>query len=246
VENQKIEWKRQWRDEFLKGLCGLANVQGGTLEIGRGDDGVVIGNNGTLPERWTVADLLSKHRSRPHNPKIANTFFRSGFIETWGRGIERITTACREAGRREPLFEVSPGEVKVTFYIDDEGGVNRSGKEAIGGVNGADLGINGADLGINGADLGINGADLGINGADLGINGADLGANVAVNDFRKAILELMLATPTISTQRIADIIDTTKRRIGSNINAMKKAGIVERVGTNKTGHWVVRINSKAI
>jgi ATP-dependent DNA helicase RecG len=31
VENQKIEWKRQWRDEFLKGLCGLANAQGGTL-----------------------------------------------------------------------------------------------------------------------------------------------------------------------------------------------------------------------
>jgi len=43
VENQKTEWKRQWRDDFLKGICGLANAQGGTFEIGRGDDGVVVG-----------------------------------------------------------------------------------------------------------------------------------------------------------------------------------------------------------
>jgi ATP-dependent DNA helicase RecG len=43
VENQKIEWKRQWRDEFLKGICGLANAQGGTLEIGRDDNGVIVG-----------------------------------------------------------------------------------------------------------------------------------------------------------------------------------------------------------
>ncbi|GBU20529.1 hypothetical protein R80B4_00407 [Fibrobacteres bacterium R8-0-B4] len=150
--------------------------------------------------------MLSKHRSRPRNPKIANTFFRSGFIEAWGRGIERITAACREAGRREPLFEVSPGEVAITFYIDGESGVNRSGKEADGGVSGADGGVNGG-----------------------------------VNDFRKAILELMIAAPTISTQRIADTIGTTKRRIGSNINAMKKAGLLDRVGTNKTGHWKVRI-----
>jgi ATP-dependent DNA helicase RecG len=43
VENQKTEWKRQWRDDFLKGICGLANAQGGTLEIGRNDDGAVVG-----------------------------------------------------------------------------------------------------------------------------------------------------------------------------------------------------------
>jgi ATP-dependent DNA helicase RecG len=43
VENQKTEWKRQWRDDFLKGICGLANAQGGTLEIGRDDNGTIIG-----------------------------------------------------------------------------------------------------------------------------------------------------------------------------------------------------------
>jgi len=45
MENQKTEWKRQWRDEFLKSICGLANMQGGTLEIGRDDKGVAVGIN---------------------------------------------------------------------------------------------------------------------------------------------------------------------------------------------------------
>lgn len=51
-----------------------------------------------LPDGWTVETLLSSHRSFPYNPDIANTFFRAGEIEAWGRGIERIITACKNDG----------------------------------------------------------------------------------------------------------------------------------------------------
>ena len=43
MENQNIEWKSVWKDEFLKELCGFANAQGGVLEIGRADTGVAVG-----------------------------------------------------------------------------------------------------------------------------------------------------------------------------------------------------------
>ena len=42
-ENQNVEWKRSWRDEYLKWICGFANAQGGVLEIGRNDRGEVVG-----------------------------------------------------------------------------------------------------------------------------------------------------------------------------------------------------------
>jgi len=42
-ENQQIEWKETWRDEFLRWICGFANAEGGVLHIGRNDKGVVIG-----------------------------------------------------------------------------------------------------------------------------------------------------------------------------------------------------------
>jgi ATP-dependent DNA helicase RecG len=43
VENQNIEWKETWRDEYMKTLCAFANASGGALEVGRDDDGVVVG-----------------------------------------------------------------------------------------------------------------------------------------------------------------------------------------------------------
>lgn len=43
AENQNIEWKQSWRDEYLKWICGFANAQGGRIYIGTKDDGTVIG-----------------------------------------------------------------------------------------------------------------------------------------------------------------------------------------------------------
>ncbi len=42
-ENQTTEWKWSWSDDFLKWLCGYANVDGGTLYVGVNDDGYVVG-----------------------------------------------------------------------------------------------------------------------------------------------------------------------------------------------------------
>jgi len=49
---------------------------------------------------------MQKHRSLPHNPDIANTFFRAGFIESWGRGIEKICNLCKEYGIAERLMDI--------------------------------------------------------------------------------------------------------------------------------------------
>jgi len=43
MENQNIEWKENWRDEFLKWICGFANAQGGRIYIGMNDKGEVVG-----------------------------------------------------------------------------------------------------------------------------------------------------------------------------------------------------------
>jgi ATP-dependent DNA helicase RecG len=42
-EQQNIEWKENWRDEYLKWICGFANAQGGKIEIGKNDKGEVVG-----------------------------------------------------------------------------------------------------------------------------------------------------------------------------------------------------------
>lgn len=43
AENQNIEYKESWRNEYLKWICGFANAQGGTIYIGMDDHGKVVG-----------------------------------------------------------------------------------------------------------------------------------------------------------------------------------------------------------
>ncbi|WP_439489851.1 ATP-binding protein [Algoriphagus sp.] len=62
--------------------------------------------------------LKSKHPSRPRNKNIAEIFFRAGYIESWGRGIDRILRAFDDAGLPEPIFEEIAGGVQVTFFKD--------------------------------------------------------------------------------------------------------------------------------
>jgi len=45
AESQNIEYKTVWKDEYLKWICGFANAQGGTIFIGKDDNGNVIGVN---------------------------------------------------------------------------------------------------------------------------------------------------------------------------------------------------------
>ena len=42
-ESQNIEYKSTWRDEYLKWICGFANANGGTIFIGKDDNGEVVG-----------------------------------------------------------------------------------------------------------------------------------------------------------------------------------------------------------
>lgn len=78
-------------------------------------DKLYISNDCVFPAKWTADTLMQKHRSLPHNPDIANTFFRSGFIESWGRGIEKICRLCKEYGIAEPEYTVHPNDIMMMF-----------------------------------------------------------------------------------------------------------------------------------
>ena len=60
-EGQHLEWKTSWRDDHLKSVCAFANAEGGTLEIGRDDDGRVVGV-GARERRRLLEELPNKLR----------------------------------------------------------------------------------------------------------------------------------------------------------------------------------------
>lgn len=46
---------------------------------------------------------------------VANTFFRAGFIEAWGRGIQKIKDSCILAGNEIPEYKVKKEDIMVVF-----------------------------------------------------------------------------------------------------------------------------------
>lgn len=85
------------------------------IQISIYKDKLYISNDCILPSGWTVETLMGKHRSKPFNPNIANGFFRAGFIETWGRGIEKICEACKNYGTTLPEYTVYPEDIMIKF-----------------------------------------------------------------------------------------------------------------------------------
>lgn len=81
-------------------------------------DRIRIWNEGQLPENWTVDKLMHEHSSRPYNPDIANAFFRSGYVESWGRGIEIMTEQCSLAKLPSPTITNEGSDFLIVFRKD--------------------------------------------------------------------------------------------------------------------------------
>jgi ATP-dependent DNA helicase RecG len=182
------------REAIFNAIVHRDYTTGIPIQIKVFPDCVTVYNDGRLPENWTVDNLLKKHRSHPYNPKIAYTFYRAGFIETWGRGIERITSTCRDAGRREPRFEASSSEVSVTFFTDIADTVKDTVRNTV---------------------------------------------KDTVTATQNQILKLLTSNPRMTAKVISAELGINERNVKKNIRVLKEAGYIERVGSDKSGHWII-------
>jgi ATP-dependent DNA helicase RecG len=106
------------REAILNAVSHKEYPGGAPIQIRVYDDKIMIWNEGRLPEDWTIKNLLKNHSSRPNNPDIANAFFRSGYVESWGRGISKIEEQCSAAGLPAPTFINEGSDFWVIFRKD--------------------------------------------------------------------------------------------------------------------------------
>ena len=59
--------------------------------------------------------LYGKHSSKPRNRNIADTMFKAGFIDTWGRGYKKIHDGFEKVGLPKPTVKSHCGGTLVTF-----------------------------------------------------------------------------------------------------------------------------------
>jgi len=95
--------------------CSLASSY---VAIAVFDDRIEVRSVGDFPTGIRAEMLSGDHPSILRNPLIAGAFHRTGAVEVWGRGTNRVVEACRAYGVAPPEFSEQAGVVTVTFKAE--------------------------------------------------------------------------------------------------------------------------------
>ena len=205
------------REALLNAVIHKDYASGIPIQISVYDHQVVIWNPGQLPEHWTQQQLLTKHPSHPFNPLLASAFFRAGYVESWGRGIEKILSECRKHGIPAPLFDTSLSGLMLTFRADpaqladalgEERWVLRDTPTAIRLIT---------QEATQEATQGIR--------SETTVPGK--------------ILALLRQQPTTTRRELATQLGLSADGIKYHLNKLRAAGVIRHVGPTKNGRWEI-------
>ena len=114
------------REAVYNALVHCKWEDGIPVQIRIEDKNMYISNACVFPSDWTTENLMKIHNSRPYNPDLAGTFYRAGYIEAWGRGIQKICEACEEIGAPIPEYTLLGDDLMVKFSALESTGISNS------------------------------------------------------------------------------------------------------------------------
>ena len=127
VRVEKYPYAREAvREAVYNALIHCKWEDGIPIQVRIEDESMYISNACVFPSDWTTENLMKTHNSRPYNPDLANTFFRAGYIESWGRGIQKICEECDLIGAQAPEYSVLGDDITVKLNAVPIGNFNRT------------------------------------------------------------------------------------------------------------------------
>ena len=199
------------RETVLNALAHKNYATGVPIQIRVYEDKMTIWNCAELPQGWTIEKLTGNHNSHPFNPDIARALFRSGEIEQWGRGINNVITACKQAGVNEPVYEFDGSGLEVKFNFTEEY-IKR---------------------------MNVTQNELGETVQKTVQKTAQKTAKKTAKKTAQNIIEIIKANRTITQSELAVKVGITERGIKWQLEQLKNKGIIKRVGAKRGGHWEI-------
>lgn len=117
--NQRTETKMLSRGILRELLLNAINhknyATGVPIQVSVYEDRIEIFNMGTWSKQVPTDErIYEKHASVPYNPKIADVSFRSGDVESWGRGFLKIKAECNKINAPLPVIDAKNDGVSIT------------------------------------------------------------------------------------------------------------------------------------
>lgn len=102
------------RELLLNAINHKDYATGVPIQISIYEDKIEIFNMGDWSKRVPKDErIYEKHESVPHNPKIADVSFRSGDVESWGRGFLKIKAECNKMNAPLPVIDAENRGVSI-------------------------------------------------------------------------------------------------------------------------------------
>ncbi len=221
---KKGNYPREALREMVLNALVHRNYMGPMIQMRVYDDKITLWNLGQLPDSLTAEGLTQFHASYPRNPLIAGACFKATLIDSWGSGISKIMTACKNEGLPEPRFEAFGGGVLVTLFrpMDEvEDGDNTQKHVENDGIETPQK----TDLEESGLKSGLE------NGLKSGLKS---GLKI---EFQ--IIALMEEDSQITMDEIALKLQRARSGIAKHLKAMQQKNMIRRIGPNKGGHWEI-------
>ncbi len=202
------------REILLNAVVHKAYESCNPIQISIYEDHMYIWNEGSMPtELDSTEKLFEKHSSKPYNPKLANTFFKSGMIEAWGRGFDKIRNGCEEYEGPLPKYDLSGGVMVL--------------------CNACPLYLQ--LLRKNGGETTLTANDP-IQQVTEKVTDQ---VTDQVTDNEMEIIKFLLKNPAYTTTELAKMLKVSRKTISKRIGVLKEKGIIERVGSDRKGYWKI-------
>ena len=221
---------------------------GAQIQMRVWNDRIELWNDGELPFGQTIESLKQTHSSKPRNRIIANVFYKAGFIESWGRGIDKICDGFTENGFIEPIFEHNSGGVLCTLYRKKTADLFIGNKDVNVGENVGETSESsqkttqpklGSELGSSLKNETELHKDCTKTAQSIADNGTLDGTQKSSQKSSQKILDIIANDAYITTQEMADEMGISRRAVTKILTNMKAKGIIRRVGADKGGHWQI-------
>jgi ATP-dependent DNA helicase RecG len=189
---------------------------------------VEIYNPGTFPEGLKPEDFIEGDEpSIKRNPLLAQLMYYSKDIESFGTGLKRIASACKEAEVRVEFRMMKRG-FAVVFYRPDEHFLETEKMSHVP----LDAPLNVTDMASNPYTVRVN---VPLN-ENVPIN---VPLDVPLNESEKRTLEIISDNPAITAGQIAAILSKSRKTVQRYLSSLQKKNAIKRVGGKKGGHWEV-------
>ncbi len=256
-ENQDVEFKQSWRDEYLKWICAFANTEGGILYIGVNDIGEVCGVADSHRLSKDIPNKIKHTMGLVCDIKLLNEGNKDYLsttpiqiriykdkIRLWNDGNLPKEVPLENLYKEHVSKPTNPNLANIFFKCGMVESWGR-GFEKIAAYCAEEKAK------LPEIDLSLGGVTARCFASDAYLELLERHSEKVPRKFLESSLKVprncpekaqktyiaIAQNPQVTSKKLSEELKISDRAVRKHIKELKAAGLIERIGSDRAGHW---------